>query len=149
MKVILQSDIRNLGKVGDIVKVASGYARNYLFPKNLALAATEKKEKEFNHLKNLIEKKKAKAHGDREELAKKLEGLTLTFVKKAGEEDKLFGSVTNADISDALYAQNYSVDKRDIDIQDGIKSLGQHKAVVSLGEGIKADLKISVEREEA
>tara|TARA_B100001248_G_C27398872_1_gene468105 strand:- start:3925 stop:4383 length:459 start_codon:yes stop_codon:yes gene_type:complete len=147
MKVILQSDVRNLGKVGEIVRVASGYARNYLFPRKLAAAATEKREKEFKHLQHLAEKRKAKVMEGRKELAEKLEGLTLTFTRKAGGEDKLFGSVTNGDISDKLFSEGYSVDKKDIELDDAIKMLGQHQAIVKLGEGLKAELKINVERE--
>lgn len=147
MKVILQSDVRNLGKVGEIVKVASGYARNYLFPRNLAMAATEKREKEFKHIQALAESRKSKVLEERKTLAEKLEGTTLTFVRKAGGEDKLFGSVTNGDVSDQLFNEGFSVDKKDIEIDEQIKVLGQHKAVVRLGEGLKAELKINVERE--
>jgi large subunit ribosomal protein L9 len=149
MKVILQSDVRNLGKVGDVVKVAAGYARNFLFPRKLAQAATEKREKEFNHLKAVAAKKMLKVKDDRKVLATKLSGMTLTFTKVAGEGDKLFGSVTNSDISEVLFQQGISVDKRDIQVPDAIKMLGQHQAIVKLGEGIEAELKINVERQAA
>jgi len=149
MKVILQSDVRNLGKVGEIVKVASGYARNYLFPRKLAMAASEKKENEFKHLQALAEKRKAKVIEQRKELVAKLEGLTISFTKKAGAEDKLFGSVTNGDISDKLFTEGYNVDKKDIELEEVIRVLGQHKAVVKLGEGTTAELKVNVEREAA
>jgi len=148
MKVILNEDVRNLGKVGDLVRVASGYARNFLFPRKLAMSATEKREKEFNHLKNIAEKKKSKALDAKKEQIKQISGLTLTFTKRAGDEDKIFGAVTTADISNKLYDLGYSVDKREIEIPDAIKFLGQHKAVVSFGGGLQTDVKINVEREE-
>jgi large subunit ribosomal protein L9 len=148
MKVILNSDVRNLGKVGDLVRVASGYARNFLFPRKLAVGATEKREKEFNHLKNMAEKKKAKALKDKKDQLAKISGVTLTFAKRAGEEDKIFGAVTTADISNKLYDLGFSVDKREVEIPDAIKHLGQHRAVVSFGGGLETEVKINVEREE-
>jgi large subunit ribosomal protein L9 len=148
MKVILNSDVRNLGKVGDLVRVASGYARNFLFPRKLAIGATEKREKEFKHLKAIAEKKKSKALNEKKEALKKISGLTLTFAKRAGEEDKIFGAVTTADISNKLYELGFSVDKREVEIPEAIKFLGQHKAIVSFGSGLETDVKINVEREE-
>src|SRR6056297_780754 len=137
MKVIRQTDVRNLGKVGDIVKVASGYARNYLFPRKLAMAATEKRKDELKHLQNLAEARKSKVLEQRKDLADKLNDYTITFTKKAGAGDKLFGSVTNGDISDQLFHEGFSVDKKDVELEDSIRMLGQHKAVVNLGEGLK------------
>ncbi len=148
MKVILQTDVPNLGKVGEIVNVANGYARNFLFPKKLALAATEKREKEYAHIQAVVEAKKAKMRKDKEQVAEQLNGKTLGFIRKAGEDDKLFGSVTNSDIAEELAKENYTIDKRDIELEDAVKVLGQHKAIVKLGEGIHAELKINVEREQ-
>src|SRR5574338_239193 len=102
MKVILQKDVKNVGKVGDLVTVKDGYARNFLFPRKLAQTATEKSLKAWDHLKKVAESKKKKARKEREEVAGKLNGQTLTFKRAAGESDKLFGSVTPADISAAL-----------------------------------------------
>ncbi len=146
MKVILQKDVKNLGKVGDLVNVAVGYARNFLFPRRLASEATEKRVHEFEHLKKVAEIKKKKAVAERAEVVKKLSGVSLVFKSEAGESDKLFGSITNVDISNELEKHGFSIDRRDIHIDDSIKMLGQHKATVRLGDGLEADLKISVER---
>jgi large subunit ribosomal protein L9 len=146
MKVILQKDVKNLGKVGDMVNVALGYARNYLFPRRLAAEATEKRMNEFEHLRKVAEVKKKKAVGERQELIKKLAGLTITFKASAGETDKLFGSITNSDISNELEKHGYSIDRRDIHLEEPVRILGQHKATVRLGDGLDAVLMISVER---
>lgn len=146
MKVILQKDIKNLGKVGDIVNVAQGYARNFLFPRRLAAVATESNITEWNHLKRVAEVKKKKAMKEREELLAKLRGVTVVFKMAAGEGDKIFGSVTTHDISRELETHGFMVDRRDIEIPEPIKMLGQHKAVVSFGEGMEAELSILVER---
>jgi large subunit ribosomal protein L9 len=146
MKVILNKDVKNLGKVGDLVNVSNGYARNYLFPRSLALVATEKRVKEFAHLQKVAETKKKKAIAERQDLAKKLSGVTVTFKASAGETDKLFGAVTNNDISNELEKLKFSIDRRDIHLDEPIKMLGQHKATVKLGDGIEAELTIAVER---
>lgn len=146
MKVILQKDVKNLGKVGDLVSVSTGFARNYLFPRNLASEATEKRVKEFEHLKKVAEVKKKKAVAERQELIKKLSGVTVNFKSPAGETDKLFGAVTNVDISNELEKHGYSIDRRDIHLEEPIKMLGQHKATIRLGEGIETSVLVSVER---
>lgn len=146
MKVILNSDVKNLGKVGDLVSVAAGYARNFLFPRQLAVEATEKRVKEFEHLKKVAEVKKKKAIAERQEVIKKLSGLTVALKMTAGESDKLFGSVTTTDISNELEKQGYSIDRRDIHLVDAIKMLGSHKAMIRLGEGIETELTVLVER---
>lgn len=146
MKVLLQKDVKNLGKVGDLVNVKNGYARNFLFPRKLALEATEKRVSEFTHLKRIAEAKKAKAVGERQELIKKLQGLNLVIKVTAGETEKLFGAVTNNDLSNELEKLGYSIDRRDILLEEPIKVLGQHKAIVKLGEGLEAELSVSVER---
>lgn len=146
MKVILQKDVKNLGKVGDLASVSDGFARNYLFPRRMALEATEKRVNEFKHLKAVAEVKKKKAVGERQELIKKIQGVNLTIKASAGETDKLFGAVTNNDISNELEKLGFSIDRRDIVLEEPIKMLGQHKAIVRLGEGLEASLSISVER---
>ena len=102
--------------------------------------------KEFAHLKKVAEVKKKKAVAERQEFVKKLEGVTVTIKATAGESDKLFGSVTNTDISNELEKAGYSIDRRDIHMEEPIKMLGQHKATVKLGEGISAEITVSVER---
>jgi large subunit ribosomal protein L9 len=146
MKVILQKDVKNLGKVGDLVSVSNGYARNYLFPRKMALEATEKRVKEFGHLKTIAEAKKKKAVAERQELIVKMKGVAIVIKASAGENEKLFGAVTNNDISNVLEKNGFSVDRRDIYLEEPIKMLGQHKAVVKLGEGAEAELTVSVER---
>ena len=146
MKVILQKDVKDLGKVGDLVNVSAGYARNFLFPKSLAAEATEKRAKEVEHLQRVAEAKKKKVVEERKALIEKLSGVNLTFARSAGDTDKLFGSITNIDISNELEKQGFSIDRRDIQIEP-IKMLGQHKAVVKLGEGLEAELTVTVERE--
>ena len=147
MKVILQKDVKNLGKVGELVNVKTGYARNFLFPRELAIAATEKREGEWNHLKKVAEIKKKKAVAGRQEIIKKMAGITLTFkLDAAGESEKLFGSVTTMDISKELEKHGYEIDKRDIHLEEQIKILGQHKAFVRMGEGLEAELTIVVEK---
>ncbi len=147
MKVILQKDVKNLGKVGELVNVKQGYARNFLFPRELAVAATENRETEWNHLKKVAEIKKKKAVVGRQEIINKMKGITLTFkLDTAGESEKLFGSVTTMDISKELEKHGYEIDKRDIHLEEQIKILGQHKAHVRMGEGLEAELTVVVEK---
>lgn len=147
MKVILQKDVKNLGKVGELVNVKQGYARNFLFPRELAVVATEKKVTEWNHLKKVAEIKKKKALSGRQEIIKKMQGLTLNFkLEAAADSEKLFGSVTTMDISKQLEAHGYEIDKRDIHLEEQIKVLGQHKAFVRMGDGLEAELTVVVEK---
>ena len=147
MKVILQKDVKDLGKVGELVNVKEGYARNFLFPRKLALVATENKVTEWNHLKKMADIKKKKAVAGRQEIIKKMQGLTLNFkLEAAAESEKLFGSVTTADISKELEKQGYQIDRRDIHLEEAIKQLGQHKAFVRMGDGLEAELTVVVEK---
>lgn len=147
MKVILQKDVKDLGKVGDLVSVKSGYARNFLFPRGLAMTATEGSEVEWNHLKKVAEIKKKKAMAGRLEVINKLKGVTVNFkLEAAADSEKLFGSVTNMDISKELDKLGYSIDKRDIHMEEAIKHIGQHKVFVRMGEGLEAELTIVVEK---
>jgi large subunit ribosomal protein L9 len=146
MKVILQKDVKNIGKVGDLVPVSEGYARNFLFPRKLALEATEKKVKEWEHLKRVAEVKKKKAVDERKQLLSKLSGVAVKFKVTAADSEKIFGSVTTADISDQLEKEGFSIDKRDIHLEETIKVLGTHKATVKFGEGLETVIQIAVER---
>ena len=146
MKVILQKDVKDVGKVGELVNVSEGFARNFLFPRKLASEATEKRVKEYDHLKRVAETKKKKAMAERQELLNKINGTTVKFKLAAGENDKLFGTVTTTDISKELEKQGFSVDRRDIHVEEPIKILGQHKAVVRYSEGLEAKIQIAVER---
>ncbi|MDX9731422.1 MAG: 50S ribosomal protein L9 [Bdellovibrionales bacterium] len=146
MKVILQKDVKNLGKVGELVSVAAGYARNFLFPRLLAAEATEKRMAEFEHLQRGAEAKQKKARAEREELIGKLKGVSVVIKGTAGENEKLFGSITNNDISNELEKLGFSIDRRDIVLEEPIRLLGSHKAIVKLGEGLETTLSIVVER---
>ncbi|MES2856906.1 MAG: 50S ribosomal protein L9 [Bdellovibrionota bacterium] len=146
MKVLLQKDVKNLGKTGDLVNVSTGYARNYLFPRRMAMEATETRVKEFTHLKSVADAKKKKAVSERQELIKKMQGVNIVIKASAGENEKLFGAVTNNDISNELERLGFSVDRRDIHLEEPIRMLGSHKATVKLGEGAEAQLSIGVER---
>jgi large subunit ribosomal protein L9 len=146
MKVILQKDVKDVGKVGDLVNVSEGFARNFLFPRKLAAVATENRVKEYEHLKRVAEAKKKKAVAERQDLLGKINGVAVKFKMAAAESDKIFGSVTTADISKELEKQGYSVDRRDIHLDEQIKVLGNHKAIVRLGDGLEASIQISVER---
>ena len=146
MKVILKNDVKNLGKTGELLSVKEGYARNFLFPRKLAVEATEKREKELAHLQQMAEAKKKRAMASRKEIIKKIAGVTLNFKVTAGETDKLFGSITNADLSTELEKMGHLVERRDIVIPEPIKVLGQHKAVIHFGDELTAEIKVLVER---
>ncbi|MGZ3722069.1 MAG: 50S ribosomal protein L9 [Bdellovibrionales bacterium] len=147
MKVILQKDVKDLGKVGELVNVKQGFARNFLFPRKLALVATEEKVTEWKHLQKVAEIKKKKAMAGRKEIIGKMQGITLNFkLEAAAESEKLFGSVTNADISKQLETHGYQIDRRDIHLEEPIRQLGQHKAQVKMGEGLEAEITIVVEK---
>ncbi len=146
MKVILQKDVKDLGKVGDLVSVSEGFARNLLFPRKLALEATEKRENEYNHLKRVAESKKKKAMSERQASLNKIKGTTVGFKLNAGENDKLFGTVTTTDISKGLEKLGFSVDRKDIHLEEPIKILGTHKATIRFAEGLETSIQIAVER---
>lgn len=146
MKVILSKDVKDVGKVGDLVNVSEGFARNFLFPRKLAAEATEKRVKEWEHLKRVAEAKKKKAVAERQAVLAKINGTTVNFKVAAGENDKLFGTVTTTDISKELDKAGHSVDRRDVHLEEPIKVLGQHKAIIRMGEGLEAKIMINVER---
>ncbi|MAX09780.1 MAG: 50S ribosomal protein L9 [Candidatus Marinimicrobia bacterium] len=147
MKVILIQDVDNLGKIGDSVNVKNGYARNFLIPKKLALFANNQNMKSIESMIKQQEMKNAKERSNLESLAKVIDKVTLKFELKAGEEGKLFGSVTSQMISDELAKQDLTVDKKEIILEDPIKELGKHKVDVSLGENLSASIQIKVTEE--
>lgn len=144
MKVILKENIENLGLIGDIVKVAPGYARNYLVPKGFAIEATEKNAKALDHAKRQLAYKKDKALESARNLATKLEGLSIELVHQAGEEGKLFGSVTNMEIAAYLAEKGFDIDRKKIVLAEPIKQLGEAAAVVKIHPEVVANLKVSV-----
>lgn len=148
MKVILKEDVLNLGEMGEIVNVSDGYARNYLIPKKLAAVADKKNVKELEHEKRIIERRAAKLRSDAQAQADKLSALTLKVKAKAGEEDKLFGSVTAMDVAEALKAEGFDVDKKKILIDEPIKRLGTHTVTVRVARDVTATVNVEVEAEQ-
>lgn len=148
MEIILREDIENLGTRGQVIKVAEGYARNFLLPKKLAVAATDSNRKIVEQERQAHLRKEAKEVGEAQELAKLVGAITVTIARKAGENDQLFGSVTAADISDALTAQKYSVERRKIHLDEPIRALGEHKVTVRLHRDVTAEITVNVTREE-
>ena len=144
MKVILLQTIDRLGKAGDIITVKEGYARNYLIPKNAAKEATAGNMKILESLKKKQAAEDAKALAEIKTIAEKLTGLALTIPAQAGEEDKLFGSVSGETIAEALAAEGMKVDKRDIILDEPIKKLGSYQVTVKLHPEVKAFLNVLV-----
>jgi len=148
MKVILKENIENLGHIGDIVKVAPGYARNYLLPKGLVIEATTKNAKALEHAKRQMEYKKNKVLEQAKGLAAKIEALALTLVHQAGEEGKLFGSVTNMELADKLAAEGIEIDRKKILLAEPIRHVGEFTVGVKVHPEVTANLKVTVARAE-
>jgi len=148
MEVILREDIEKLGNRGDVVKVAPGYARNFLLPKKLAVAASESNKKIVEQERQAHLRKEATHKSEAEDLAKLLTGVSVTIAQKAGENDQLFGSVTSKDVGEALAARNYSIDRRKIQLDESIKQLGEYKVPVRLHKDVTAEVTVVVVREE-
>jgi len=129
------------------VKVAPGYARNFLLPKRLAVQATESNKKIVEQERQAHLRKEAKAQGEAEDLGKLMRNVTVTISQKAGENDQLFGSVTSKDIADALAAQNYTIDRRKIQLDEPIKQLGEFKVPVRLHKEVSVDITVVVAKE--
>ena len=144
MKVILTQPIPNLGDVGDVVQVADGYAVNYLLPRKIAVKADPSKLRQLEHQRRILQKRRERQLAELKELAEKLEETSVTITARAGEEDRLFGSVTNTQIAEALAEQGIRIDKKQIQIDEPIKSLGVYKVAVKLGMGVQANLKLWV-----
>lgn len=144
MKVILKENIETMGQIGDIVKVAPGYARNYLLPKGLAIEATDKNAKALEHAKRQMAYKKNKALEAAKLIAAKLEGVTVALTHQAGEEGKLFGSVTTMEIAAFLKEQGLEVDRKKMVLADPIKQLGNYTVPVKIHPEVTANLKITV-----
>ena len=144
MEVILRQDVSSLGRAGDLVKVKSGYARNYLLPQGLAYEATEGNRKRIAAEARSRETRLGAERGEAEALATRLAGVALSFTRKAGEGDRLFGSITAQDIADGLAAQGHTIDRRKIDLDQPLKSLGSHTVTVRLHHEVQAEVHISV-----
>jgi large subunit ribosomal protein L9 len=147
MQIILQEDVEKLGTRGQVVDVAEGYARNFLLPRKLALEASAGNMKRLEKMRATFAKKEATEKGDAQKLAELLAGVSLELTRKAGENDQLFGSVTSADISEALAAKGFTVEKRKIALADPIKVVGDFEIPVKLHREIAANVKLSVKKE--
>jgi large subunit ribosomal protein L9 len=148
MEVILRQDVEKLGSRGQVVKVASGYARNFLLPNKIAVPATDANRKIVEQERQAHVRKEAKQKGEAEDLAKLVNGVSLTIAQKAGENDQLFGSVTSKDIAEGLAAQNFEIDRRKIQMDEPIKQLGDYKIPVRLHKDVTAEIAVHVVKEE-
>lgn len=148
MEVILREDIDKLGARGEVVKVAPGFARNYLLPKRLAVTATDANKKIVEQERQAHLRKEVKLHSEAQDLAKLLTGVSVTIVQKAGENDQLFGSVTAKDVADALARKNFTIDRRKIQLDEPIKQLGEFKVPVRIHKDVTAEVTVVVAKEE-
>lgn len=144
MEVILKEDIVNLGKMGDVVRVRDGYARNYLLPRGLVLMADKKNLKAFEHQRRVLAEQRERVVRQMQTLQEQLSGVSLTLSVRAGEEGKLFGSVTNIDIEKALKRKGFEVERRKIHLPEPIKALGDYEVPVRLAADVTATVKVSV-----
>lgn len=147
MEVILRDDVPNLGHRGDIVTVKDGYARNFLFPRRLALPATPGNRKQVEQEKLAVARREAKEQTDAEALSRMLAEVVLTIPAKAGESDQLFGSVTAMDIAEALAAKGFNIDKRKVLLEEPIKTIGEYDVPLRLHREVTASVKVAVVRE--
>jgi len=147
MQIILQEDVDKLGNRGELIEVAEGYARNFLLPRKLALPATPGNLKRLDRMRATFAKREASERGDASKLAELLAGVTLSISRKASENDHLFGSVTTADISEALAAQSLTIERKKIQLADPIKTLGEYQVPVKLHRDIVTNVKVIIVRE--
>jgi large subunit ribosomal protein L9 len=147
MQIILQEDVEKLGNRGDVVTVKPGYARNFLLPNKLAVEATPGNMKALERIRGALAKKTATELDAAKKQADLLLGVTLTFKRKTGENDQMFGSVTSGDIADGLKAHRFEVDKRQVQLSEPIKTLGEFPVTVKVFRDVTAEIKVHVEKE--
>ena len=148
MEVILREDIDKLGSRGEVVKVAAGYARNFLLPKRLAVEATPSNRKIVEQERHAHLRKEAKQKDEAQDLGKLMAGTKITIAQKAGENEQLFGSVTAQDIVHALAGQNFTIDRRKVQLEEPIKQLGEYKVPLRLHKDVTAEITVAVVKEE-
>jgi large subunit ribosomal protein L9 len=148
MEVILRQDVDKLGTTGQVVKVAAGYARNFLVPRGLAVAATASNKKIVDQVRQASLRKDAKSAADATELAKSMANVSIEIRMKAGENDQLFGSVTAQDIADRLAAKGFSIDRKKVMLDHPIRSIGEHKVVVKLHKDVSLEVPVNVAKDE-
>jgi len=147
MEVILKEDVTKLGSRGDVVKVAEGYGRNFLLPHKLAIEATSGNKKVVEQMRAAALRRSAKEKAQAEELSKQFDGLSVSFQRRSGENDQLFGSVTSSDIAEALEKKGFSLDRRKIQIHEPLKTVGEFTIPVKLHRDVTAHLKVVIEKE--
>ena len=144
MKIILREDVEKLGKAGDVVKVADGFGRNYLIPRQLAVPADVRNLKALEHDRRVIEARAKKSRTSAESLAAKLSSVSITLSAKAGEEGKLFGAITSRDIADAMEKAGVPVDRKNVLLHDPIKQLGDYKVKIKAGTDLHPEVSVRV-----
>ena len=149
MEVILKEDVAKLGARGDVVKVAEGYGRNFLLPRKLAIEASAGNRKVIEQMRAAAVRRSAKEKTQAEELSKQFDGLSVSFERKSGENDQLFGSVTSGDIAEALDKKGFNIDRRKIQIHEALKTVGEFTIPVKLHKDVTAHLKVVIEKEAA
>ncbi len=147
MKLILREDVYNLGKGGELVEVKPGYGRNFLIPRGMAVLANPKNIREVEHQKAVAAAKAAKLRASAEAIAKRLSDTPLSFKRKVGEQDKLYGSVTAMDVAEALAGRGVQIDRRAIDMSEPLKALGDFEVGVKLHSDVVGKVKVKVEAE--
>ena len=149
MEVILKEDVPKLGSRGEVVKVAEGYGRNFLLPKKLAIEANAANKSVIEQMKAASVRRSAKEKTQAEELAKQFDGLSVSFTRKSGENDQLFGSVTPGDIAEALAKKGFDLDRRKIQVHEPLKTLGEFAVPIKLHKDVTTHLKVVIEKEAA
>ncbi len=147
MEVILKEDVAKLGSRGDVVKVAEGYGRNYLLPKKLAIEATPANRAVIEQMKAASVRRLAREKGDAEVVAKQLAGVALTFTRKSGEHDQLFGSVTSADIAHEMEAKGFNIDRRKIQLNEPLKAIGDFNVPLKLHRDVVVPIKVTIRKD--
>jgi large subunit ribosomal protein L9 len=149
MEVILKEDVAKLGSRGDVVKVAEGYGRNFLLPKKLAIEATAANKTVIEQMKAAAVRRLAREKGDAEAIAQQLTGVELSFTRKSGEHDQLFGSVTSADIAHELEAKGHHIDRRKIQLNEPLKAIGNFNVPIKLHRDVVVPVKVSIHKDAA
>ena len=147
MEVILKEDVAKLGSRGDVVKVAEGYGRNYLLPRKLAIEASAGNKAVIEQMKAAAVRRSAKEKSQAEELAKQFDSVSLSFQRRSGEHDQLFGSVTSSDVADALAKKGFDVDRRKVQLHEPLKTLGEFTVPIKLHKDVTTHVKVMIEKE--
>jgi large subunit ribosomal protein L9 len=148
MEVILREHVDNLGRRGDVVKVAAGYARNYLLPRQLALAVNDNNKRQIERERKLAEARELEEKSQAEAFGQRLEQAEIAIARRVGENDALYGSVTSADVAQALHAKGFDIDKRKITMADPFKALGEYTVPVKIHRDVTAQVKVKVVAEQ-